>query len=163
MTQWFRFEKSIDLDWLRSRVSYDPDTGKMVWIRCTQSWRNGQECGYIDKFGYRVTNFGARPLPVHRLAWFYVHGTWPRGLIDHINGNRADNRFCNLREATVQQNAHNRAAAGFTRVAKVGKWQAQIKVAGRNQYLGLFDTAEEARAAYMAKAKETRGKFARAG
>jgi hypothetical protein len=89
----------------------------------------------------------------HRLAWLYVTGNWPEDQIDHVNGQRNDNRFCNLREATNIQNSHNRRYAGnksgFQGVRRENsKWLAEIKVRYKPIRLGLFDTPEEAYVAY---------------
>lgn len=106
----------------------------------------------------------------HRLAWLYVTGTWPINHVDHINGNRSDNRFANLRAATSRENARNsrmRAnnACGYKGVhykKQLNKFVAQIHVDGRVYHLGVFGTAEEAHAAYCKAAREHFGEFARA-
>lgn len=95
---------------------------------------------------------------MHRVAWLIVHGAWPVGLIDHINGEKVDNRLANLREADKAINAQNRrgpaatSTVGFLGVSrqKNGRFQARIGVGGKNVALGTFDTAEEAHAAHIA-------------
>ena len=70
--------------------------------------------------------------------------------VDHINGNRLDNRRCNLRIVTNQQNSWNRRdPKGYSWHKKANKWMAHIKVSYKDIYLGLFDTEEEARQAYL--------------
>jgi hypothetical protein len=96
----------------------------------------------------------------HRLAWLYVTGSWPTHVIDHINGNPADNRFANLRDVTPQVNTHNqrRATKGRKTGSLLGaqwipakqKWRAVIKHNSRVTYVGLFGTEQEAHAAYVA-------------
>ena len=88
--------------------------------------------------------------------------------IDHQNGNGLDNQRRNLRPATSAQNAQNRrkrcnARGHFKGVTlrKSGKWEAGIKIGGRNLYLGTFDAEEQAAAAYRAAAKSAFGEFAR--
>lgn len=89
--------------------------------------------------------------------------------IDHINGNRADNRWLNLREADSCQNRQNmkrssRNTSGFKGVSwheRGQKWMAQIACRGGREHLGLFDTIEAAYAAYCAAAKRLHGEFAR--
>ena len=86
----------------------------------------------------------------------YAHGTWPEKQLDHINGIRDDNRLVNLREATPAENQQNRALhplntsghPGVTWNKKERKWHAKIAVANKRYHLGLFDTVEEAAAAY---------------
>lgn len=95
----------------------------------------------------------------HRLVWFYVHGKWPEHEIDHINGDRSDNRISNLRDvpaAINRQNlrtSHKDKIAGplgahFNKVSR--KWKASICVNYRHTHLGTFATAEDAHAAYVA-------------
>lgn len=151
---------------LRSKMDYDAETGRLVWTDCNHKTRNGSEVGYLGPQGYRITNLGKRPMCVHRLIWLYAYGVWPVGEIDHINGIRSDNRLCNLREATREQNARNRPAQRGRAIKGItfarGKYQAQIRFGGKNIYLGRFDTAEQAGAAYESAARDLHGEFVRA-
>jgi hypothetical protein len=117
--------------------------------------------------GYLVIGIKRRNYAAHRIAWLYVHGCLPTDdqVIDHINGDRDDNSIANLRIATHSQNAMNKRRTGpilkgVTRHSS-GRYQAQIVVGGKHRYLGLFETPEEAHAAYRKKAKELFGSFAR--
>jgi hypothetical protein len=94
----------------------------------------------------------------HRLAWFYVNGVWPVGDIDHINGNRSDNRIANLRDVAVSINRQNLGRA--TSRSKTGRlgvffnthglpFRAAIHIHGRQIHLGNFATVEDASAAYV--------------
>lgn len=105
----------------------------------------------------------------HRLIWWLHYGVWP-AYIDHVNGNRADNRIANLREATGTQNLYNRGAMSNNKCglkgacfrAKTNLWRAQICVNGVDIHLGSgFHTAEEAHAAYCRAAVKYHGEFAR--
>lgn len=94
---------------LKEILHYDPETGIFTWKVDVGRYgriKAGSEAGYLNRNYYECFIDGIR-YPAHRLAWFYVHSTWPELLIDHINGNGHDNRICNLREATKSQNACN--------------------------------------------------------
>ena len=88
----------------------------------------------------------------HRLAWFYTHGCWPNGDLDHINRVRYDNRLDNLREATRSENCQNQpirktnksGATGAYYHKVSGKWAASINVSKKQIHLGVYDTLEEA-------------------
>ena len=96
-------------------------------------------------------------------------GAWPKDQIDHVNGDRSDNRFCNLREATNSQNQANRrceatSTSGVKGVSwdrRCRRWQAQISINGKPKHLGGFTSKEEAARAYAAAAIALRGEFAR--
>jgi hypothetical protein len=148
---------------LRSIVTYDEDTGLMRWINDhkTLSWiKAGDVVGREStKNGYRSTSLSGKQYYQHRLAWLYVYGEWPTSAIDHINGDKSDNRIANLRLATRSQNQQNRKKTK-NKIAPPGaykhwsgRWYAMIMVNKKSKYLGSFATAEEAAAAY-AKAKK---------
>lgn len=149
---------------LRTMVSYDPDTGVMAW-RDGHGGRYGtyagKEIGALTSEGHRRAELGGERFYVHRLIWLYVHGHWPAEFIDHVNGKRADNRLCNLREATQTQNNMNRRGHPISGAARMGRrWRARIQINGRETHIGMFDTADEARAAYYARARDQHGEFA---
>lgn len=105
----------------------------------------------------------------HRLAWALHFGRWPDQAIDHINGDRTDNRIANLRLATVAENTRNGKrrstnTSGYKGVSLTenGQWRATIVAGGRQSYLGRFSTAEDAHAAYVKAASRLHGEFARA-
>ena len=120
--------------------------------------------------GYREIMIDGLRYPASHLAYVVTTGRWPRHLVDHINGDRADNRFANLREATLAENARNSAKPanntsglkGVTWKRRNQRWCAQVSVDNRKIHLGLFDTPEAAYAAYVAAANQHHGEFARA-
>jgi hypothetical protein len=149
-------------------LSYDPETG--LFTRITTYSNRAKEygkVGYTSIRGYIVMNLFGEKHYAHRLAWLYVNKRWPNGEIDHINGNKSDNRLCNLREATSSQNMSNRGVQsnsksgvkGVVLDEKSGKWQAYCRVNKRSKYLGIFDTKEAAAAAYDEYAKIHHGDF----
>jgi hypothetical protein len=122
--------------------------------------KTGRVASGKTKAGYITVQVQGKKLYAHRVAWLLKTGAWPEGQIDHIDGDRANNSFGNLRDASRNDNLQNRTksagATGFLGVSfhsASGKYNAQIFVDGRNKSLGLFPTAEEAHAAYLS-AKE---------
>jgi hypothetical protein len=162
---------TLSLARLQELLEYDPETGVFTW-KVTKCWRApaGSEAGTINIHGRRAIMVDQKLYTAHRLAWLYVHGEWPAGEIDHINCDPADNRICNLRLATSSQNkcnsrrpSHN--TSGFKGVyynRRLGRFAAQIAINKTHRWLGLFDTAEAAHAAYCRAANELHGEFARA-
>lgn len=146
---------------LHKLVHYDPDTGVLT--------RKGKgKPPAISVLGYARLYINGRQLLVHRLAWFYVHGTWPAE-IDHINGNRADNRLANLREVTPLQNRMNQTnkGAGKSGMRGVyqdtysGKWFAKLVVKGKQICSPKCDTPQQARMMWEAIAKQHFGDYLR--
>lgn len=129
----------------------------------------GEAAGALNRVnGYTYVSVRLRKVLVHRAIWAMTHGEWPVLDIDHINGDRSDNRLANLRVATRQQNIGNSGkrrnnTSGYKGVtAYKGRWRAQIGAAGYRKALGVFDTPELAHAAYCAAARVAYGDFARA-
>jgi len=162
----------ITQEQLKQRLHYDPGTGVFTWLN---GKRKGKTAGSNGGRGYlqiTVSVDGSRKKYwAHRLAWLYVHGSWPPE-IDHINRNPADNRLRNLRLATRSQNGMNslrkNAAPGFRGTSFDvirNKWRAQIQttIGGKRRYyhLGYFATKEEAVAAYAAAARLLHREFRR--
>lgn len=156
---------------LRHLLSYDPATGAFKWrVDRNSKCLAESVAGGVNPKGYVAVRVDYRPYRAHRLAWLYVTGEWPEGLIDHINGEPADNRFCNLRVADSNTNAMNRRrsarnTSGFKGVSfhrAKGMWRAEIAARGARYTIGLFNTVEEAAAAYRAAAVKHHGEFARA-
>lgn len=159
----------LDVNILRQIVSYDARGGQLVW-RHTHGMRVrggtvGVDCGHG---GMRV-GIGGRFYALHRLTWFYVHGNWPDGFIDHIDGNPRNNRIENLREATCAQNLWNtrrssKNTSGFKGVSwssQTRSWRAYVSAKGKRHWLGYFKTKEDAFAARVAAANRLHGEFAR--
>ncbi len=157
-------------DRLHQLLDYDTKSGVFTWNVSVNSRANaGDVAGCINGQGYRQIKIDGRPYLAHRLAWLCETGNWPKECIDHVNGDRADNRFENLREATNSENQRNARkhrdnSSGFKGVSwqsRDCRWQARIQVNKKCKYLGLFDTKESARAAYLAAAMKLHGSFAR--
>lgn len=146
---------------LHALFYYDPEVGSFSRRVARGGLPVGAPVGVLHKNGYLSVKIDKQQYAAHRLAWLYVHGCWPAGMIDHINGNRADNRLHNLRECTNTENGQNRVATsrayrGLTcvRVTSNGKFSSYIGCKGNKRHLGTFATPELAHAAYLAaKAK----------
>lgn len=151
---------------LKELLHYDPETGEFTWLVDHCRVRIGCRAGTKAKDDYVHITVDKHRTLAHRLAWLYMTGRWPNGIIDHANLNKSDNRFCNLREATFQQNNVNRkakAASGYKGVCRVGsRWKAMIWAGGTSRHLGYFDSAEDAHLAYVEASKKTHGEFSRA-
>lgn len=161
----------IPTDVLRSLLDYSPSTGTFVWkVTRSSRTRAGMIAGTTDKQrGYVIICIGGVLFSAHRLAWQYVHGEPPAGWIDHINLNCSDNRLENLRVVDACQNGWNAKARrsssapykGITKRKDCDRWQALLKFRGKVVHLGLFETPEEAHAAYCEGARKYFGEFAR--
>jgi hypothetical protein len=140
------------------RIAYDPSTGDLRWVVAARGITKGSIAGSVTREGYRQVRVGFKVYRAHRLAWFLVHGAWPDGEIDHINGDRSDNRLANLRVVDRVGNAQNRRGPqknnkaglqGVCWVKHAKRWRAQIMARKVMHRLGYFDTAEAAHAAYL--------------
>lgn len=146
---------------LRELLHYDPETGVFTRLVSLNFAVNvGDVAGTLMKKGYWSIGVDKHKYKAHRLAWLYMTGSWPKEQIDHINGNRIDNRFSNLRECTNQENQQNipvitkatgRLVGTCFRKDR-GMWSAAIICTPVRKHLGFFATQEEAHQAYL-KAK----------
>ena len=155
---------SLTHERLTEKLTYDPETGAFLWRNPRAKWQIGVPAGNVNKcLGYRQINIDKRLYYAHRLAWLYVHGMWPAATIDHVDGNRDNNRLANLRAATYGQNNRNRGlradnrfgCPGLQLSTTTGKWLLQM----RGKHLGVFESRDEAIATYKAAAEREFGEF----
>lgn len=148
---------------IRNTLRYNPKTG--VFIRRVSSRANKANAGDIaggkNNQGYIQIRVGGLLMKAHRLAWVLFFGEWPNKDIDHIDGNRSNNKISNLRLSSRAMNGQNRKrpnknnSSAFLGARKHGsKWQAKIFANGRDVHLGTFDTPRAAHVAYV-KAKRS--------
>lgn len=152
----------LDLQAIRASVSYDADSGKFTCIAPGMGRRVGAVLGSVNKVhGYVEVGVLGKRVYGHRLAWAMTHGEWPQAAIDHINGDKSDNRASNLRLALGSLNAENKRrpnrnnSSGFLGVSyckQTKRWVAQIVADRKRKCLGRFDSPEQAHDAYV-KAK----------
>lgn len=148
------------MQYLFEYLKYDKETGNFYWIKSPANCIDiNQTPGFIDSRGYISIRFKRKNYYSHRLAWYMTYGVWPK-IIDHINGNRSDNRLCNLRNVTIRINNINTKHHRQGRLVGVvwrplrNRWYSQIRINKKNIHLGSFKTQEEAHQAYMNKLKE---------
>jgi hypothetical protein len=149
---------------LKELLSYDKDTGVFMWLKSRGGAKKGMVAGCIDSDGYVQIGLDGKLYRAHRVAFLYVFDRWPSEEIDHINGDRTDNRIKNLRESTRAENMQNlkkpsvpgkSGLFGAQWSSAKRKWRAAIKTKGFRKHLGYFDTPEEARNAYILEKKKT--------
>lgn len=173
--------KSVVRSWLspmltqanvRELLVYDPETGVFVWRRRPRAmfsdartcavWNTlyaGKRAGGFNLRGYESIRIINKAYWSHRLAWLYVTGLWPTHDIDHINGNKSDNRFANLRDVTRTTNCENRRTSHAGKILPLGvcrlkrnlakPYTASIAVDRKKIHIGYFSSAEEAAGAYI--------------
>ena len=140
---------------LKNAFNYDPLTGSFWWLSGTHK---GKRAGTLSSIGYIKLALNSKMYQAHRLAVLYMTGKLPTSDVDHINCNRADNRWSNLRVVSRSVNGHNRARAnsnnksGWAGVYRFrgDRWIAQIASPHKSkQYLGIFDSPEAAHLMYL--------------
>lgn len=158
---------------LMEDLHYDPETGVWTWKttrgKAVQGARAG--CPPCTGYDYWRIRVRGRTYTANRLAWFYMTGEWPPAgmMVDHWNVDPADDRWVNLRLATMSQNQCNRGAntnntSGFKGVEWDSRrecWRARIKIGRKDRFLGYYESAEVAAVAYAAAARLFHGEFAR--
>ena len=167
----------ITYDDVSQLLKYDPCSGALLWLprplgaftsrRAHSTWTAnycGRPAGAVAcADGYISIGVAGRFYKGHRLAWLLFFGCWSDEWLDHINGQRQDNRIANLREATPTINAQNiRWPRADSRTGLIGAFPcvgsrgyfSKIKVNGRQMYLGRFSNPEAAHAAYIAAKRQ---------
>jgi hypothetical protein len=144
----------------RNWVSYDSESGLITWVKSpSANCVVGTQVGGMDKDGYAYFHLHKKRWPIHRMAWVLTQGPIPDGYeIDHIDGNRANNKLTNLRLVTRSENNQNRKKArkdsatgliGVTLHKRSGLFNSRIKLDGKTKSLGYFVKPEDAHRAYL--------------
>lgn len=158
------------MEMIKARLSYNAATGEFRWLSAPNHYTIGKVAGNLDNYGYRRIGIDGRQYKAHRLAWAFAHGAMPSEEIDHVNGDRDDNRIANLRLASREINNQNvslrsDSTSGYMGVSfyrPTGKWKAQIRHKGKTTHLGYHDSPQVAHAAYMEAKRGMHPGFARA-
>lgn len=154
------YRNTIPVERVREVFDYNPFTGQLHWrVRASKNTKIGSVPGCVSG-GYKIVRFDKALYRQHRVIWAWVYGEQPH-LLDHVNGDKTDNRIWNLRPCTYSQNNYNKAAAGCTRRESDGRWIAQISAEGKSFYLGTWENEQLARAAYAGAAKVLHGEYAK--
>ena len=146
---------------LRELLDYSPETGELRWTAARRYGMAGVVAGYTARNRYIYVTVDSYHYLAHRLVWLHIYGEWPVDQIDHLNGDRCDNRAANLRDVSQQVNQQNRRKSqrgslspGFLGVHFDRRRQtfiANIKdtTTMKSKYLGAYATAAEAHQAYL--------------
>lgn len=141
---------------LRELAHYCPETGQFTHLQSKGRKKSGMPAGSLRRDGYVYAMFDGHRAMAHQFAWLYVTGEWPTQEIDHIDGNKANNAFANLRQVSRRTNTENKRTARRTNTTgllgasrKGNRFIASIMHKGKRFYLGVFETAEEAHQIYL--------------
>ena len=144
---------TIDIDLIAKYIEYDSESGALTYKATGKQCLNRSN-GYIRLWVNNKAYYG------HRIAWLLTHKDLSNSLeIDHKNGDRSDNRICNLRLATTQQNRVNSKSKPRGIFQVCGKWRAQTKVKGKCINIGTYECPLIAHLAYKDKMIEMHGEF----
>jgi len=143
---------------LKSILDYDPTTGIFTWIDVPKNtYLIGKQAGAIHKHGYPCITIKGSKFMAHRLAFLWMQGQFPKEYVDHIDGNRSNNKWSNLRTATMRENGQNQAIHRMghkpgTHLLKkklVKPWESYIELRGKRVHIARFQTEDEAYASYL--------------
>ena len=146
------------------RYNYCPESGKLYYKKSRGNRKAGSEVGGLC-LGYLTTKVDCKHFFVHRIIWAMNYGYLPDS-VDHINGNKTDNRLCNLRECTHKENLRNRGRNTGRNLPKGvykhgKKYLSKIRADGVEHYLGLFPNIKSASDAYDEAAVRLHGDYAK--
>lgn len=144
---------------LKTRLHYNPFTGVFSWVLPKgRTLKSGAIAGTTHHSGYRQIKIDGQLHQSHRLAWLYVHGYFPLQDLDHVNGDRSNNKLNNLRLASRAENTQNQRKAridntggylGVSFVKRTSRWRARIQIKSKPILIGYFATPIEAHEAYL--------------
>ncbi|AUX94248.1 HNH endonuclease [Mixta gaviniae] len=144
--------KLLTHEYLIDNLYYNKETGLFTWVKPRKRITVGSYAGCQNLAGYITICLDKKIYRAHRLAWFFINGSWPDGEIDHINGIKTDNRISNLRQATRSENQRNQNApktntSGIKGVSwdkKHKRWHAQCMVDKKLYNIGRYKDKADA-------------------
>lgn len=159
-------KRYLDVGLVRTRFNYDPETGSVTYSGrerahlspSMRSRKTGRTVGWPDTNGHLNVKINTKDYLLHRVIWLHQFGEWPDGIIDHINGNKKDNRMSNLRLVDHSANCQNiknpyacntSGHLGVTRGYKEGLWAVNIRVNRIAIYLGSSSDKDVAASVYL--------------
>ena len=171
VSEWSATAATLTQEYLKSILDYDLDTGIFTWkVSKANRTKVGDVAGWSYN-GYREIEINNKAYKAHRLAWLYVYGEMPKKLIDHVDGNRSNNKISNLREATYQENSENYKTpktnkSGVKNVSwykSLNKWVVSISIRKTKKTVGYYDDLELAELVAIEARNKYRGEFANHG
>ena len=166
---------SAEIETYKSLLDYNKEDGVLMWkprsakmfpsARAASVWNSrfsGKQAGWKASNGYVAVSIAGKKEYVHRVIWAMFYGYAPKEDIDHINGNRCDNRLENLREASRSKNLQNvkvarvsNKSSGILGVSRNHNgWRARITLDGVEKSLGTYAIAQDASEAYITAKRE---------
>lgn len=130
---------------LKEHFSYNPETGIFTNKKNRHNTKKGKKSGWTTKDGYKRLKYKYKTYGLHRLAWYFCYGYWPKE-IDHIDQNKSNNKITNLREVLHETNSHNlpKRITNTSGIMGVswnkqwnGGWIIRINSNGKRKYLGF--------------------------
>jgi len=141
----------VNIKELSQKFGYNPDTGDFTHKADSPRGRIGDLAGTVNSLGYRTLCVGGKNVYAHRVAWFLHYGEDPKGQIDHIDGDRANNRISNLRVANNQENSKNSKRYTTNKTGVTGvryydgdRFLSSITVDGKTTHLGVYNNLLDA-------------------
>ena len=158
---------TLSKEYLQTLLEYRE--GELYWKDSRGRIKIGTAAGTVNSAGYKITTIDSKKVLNHRIIFVMHNGYWP-DYVDHINGDKLDNRIENLRACTQSENMYNQ---GINRCNTSGtkhvrwnkhrsKWAVHMRISGRSTYLGLYEDRELAELVALEARNKYHGEFARA-
>lgn len=158
----------IDREILREHVLYEPDTGIFRRVKNSGGVKSGSVSGTIGSHGYLTVSVCGKNYLAHRLAILDQTGDWPLDIVDHVDGDKTNNRYNNLRQCSKSENGYNMkrrpSRSGIKSVEwheGAGKWRVRMEAGGKRHHIGFFSSLADAERSAIEARLKLHGAFAR--